>query len=35
MFQRGPNPGPPAGPEYDTVGYGLSEPFTVTRTVLR
>lgn len=33
MFHRGPIPGPPAGTEYHTVGYGLSEPFTVERIV--
>jgi hypothetical protein len=27
MFQRGPNPGPPPGEAYSTVGYGLFEPF--------
>jgi len=27
MFQHGPNPGPPAGTEYSTVGYGLRAPF--------
>jgi hypothetical protein len=27
MFQRAPMSGPPPGSEYDTVGYGLSEPF--------
>jgi hypothetical protein len=29
MFQRGPNPGPPPGQSYSTVGYGLFEPFTL------
>ncbi len=28
-FQRGPNPGPPPGDQYSTVGYGLSEPFVL------
>jgi hypothetical protein len=27
MFQKAPDPGPPAGGEYDTVAYGLSQPF--------
>jgi hypothetical protein len=31
MFQKAPNPGPPAGGEYATVGYGLFEPFVVRR----
>jgi hypothetical protein len=29
MFQRGPNPGPPPGEAYSTVGYGLFEPFVL------
>ncbi len=29
MFQHGPNPGPPPGSKYSTVGYGLFEPFTL------
>ena len=29
MFQTGPNPGPPSGREYATVGYGLFEPFVL------
>lgn len=29
MFQRGPNPGPPPGAGYSTVGYGLFEPFVL------
>jgi hypothetical protein len=29
MFQRGPNPGPPPGEGYSTVGYGLLEPFVL------
>jgi hypothetical protein len=29
MFQRGPNPGPPPGANYSTVGYGLFEPFVL------
>ncbi len=31
MFQKGPNPGPPPGVEYATVGYGLFEPFALTQ----
>jgi hypothetical protein len=27
QFQTGPSPGPPAGSEYSTVGYGLFAPF--------
>jgi hypothetical protein len=27
MFTKGPQPGPPPGEEYSTVGYGLFEPF--------
>ncbi len=27
MFQRGPETGPPPGSQYDTIGYGLLEPF--------
>jgi hypothetical protein len=27
MFQKGPASGPPPGTSYDTVGYGLFEPF--------
>jgi len=27
MFTKGPQPGPPAGQEYSTVGYGLFKPF--------
>jgi hypothetical protein len=33
MFQRGPNPGPPPAMEYDTVGYGLFEPFQLKQTM--
>lgn len=29
MFQKGPANGPPPGAEYDTVGYGLFEPFAL------
>jgi hypothetical protein len=29
MFQKAPSPGPPAGKDYSTVGYGLMEPFTL------
>ncbi len=28
-FQQGPKTGPPAGPQYDTLGYGLFEPFVL------
>jgi len=31
MFQKGPPHGPPPGDEYDTVGYGLFEPFLLER----
>jgi len=31
MFQKGPNPGPPPGSQYSTVGYGLFEPFVLVR----
>ncbi|MHC4365432.1 MAG: glycosyl hydrolase [Planctomycetota bacterium] len=31
MFQRGPETGPPPGEQYDTVGYGLFEPFKLHR----
>ena len=30
-FQRGPNPGPPSGAQYSTVGYGLLAPFELQR----
>jgi hypothetical protein len=33
MFQKGPNPGPPPGSRYSTVGYGLFAPFVLTRTL--
>ena len=33
MFQHGPNPGPPPGKDYHTVGYGLFQPFTLTQMV--
>jgi hypothetical protein len=29
MFQKAPNPGPPPGPDYDTVAYGLAQPFSL------
>ncbi|MBX7257910.1 MAG: hypothetical protein K1Y02_16225 [Candidatus Hydrogenedentes bacterium] len=29
MFRKGPVPGPPAGTEYSTLGYGLFTPFRV------
>jgi hypothetical protein len=32
MFQRGPETGPPPGTAYDTIGYGLFEPFSVVQT---
>lgn len=31
-FHVGPNPGPPAGESYSTVGYGLFEPFVLRQT---
>jgi len=31
MFQRGPEEGPPAGVQYQTVAYGLFEPMQVKR----
>jgi hypothetical protein len=33
MFQKAPNPGPPAGNEYHTVGYGLLGPFVLKQVV--
>jgi hypothetical protein len=30
-FQKGPATGPPPGAQYDTIDYGLFEPFTLTR----
>lgn len=33
MFQKGPNPGPPPGKDYDTVGYGLFQPFVLQQVV--
>ena len=30
-FQRGPNPGPPAGSQYSNVAYGLFEPFVLVQ----
>lgn len=35
MFQKGPNPGPPAGKDYDTVGYGLFETFAVKHSFMQ
>lgn len=32
-FQKAPESGPPAGNSYDTIDYGLFEPFTLTQTV--
>ena len=29
MFHQGPETGPPAGAAYDTLGYGLFEPFVL------
>jgi len=29
MFQRGPENGPPPGSSYDTISYGLFEPFVL------
>ena len=29
MFRRGPEPGPPPGKQYHTLGYGLFEPFAL------
>jgi len=33
MFQKGPNPGPPPGEAYSTVGYGLFEPFVLKQAI--
>ena len=33
MFQNAPNPGPPPGASYSTVGYGLFEPFALVQAV--
>ncbi len=35
MFSIGPENGPPPGERYSTVGYGLFEPFTLKKAVLR
>ncbi len=35
MFQKAPNPGPPPGGDYSTVGYGLFAPFTVVQVVTK
>ena len=35
MFHAGPNPGPPAGLNYSTVGYGLFAPFQLRQFVTR
>ncbi|NQU21092.1 MAG: hypothetical protein HQ567_07400, partial [Candidatus Nealsonbacteria bacterium] len=32
MFRNGPEPGPPPGKQYHTLGYGLFEPFVLKRT---
>ena len=29
MFQKGPKTGPPPGSQYDTIDYGLFEPFNL------
>jgi hypothetical protein len=34
-FQKGPNPGPPAGNSYSTVGYGMFQPFTLEQVSLK
>jgi hypothetical protein len=31
MFRNGPRTGPPAGEQYETIGYGLFEPFELHR----
>ncbi|UCF42769.1 MAG: hypothetical protein JSV99_09280 [Planctomycetota bacterium] len=31
MFKNGPRTGPPAGEQYETIGYGLFEPFELHR----
>jgi len=33
MFQKAPDPGPPAGTSYSTVGYGLFEPFALVQAM--
>jgi hypothetical protein len=33
MFQKAPNPGPPAGSQYSTVGYGLFQSFELLHSV--
>jgi hypothetical protein len=33
MFQKAPNPGPPPGSQYSTVGYGLFQPFELWHSV--
>ena len=33
MFQQGPETGPPPGEKYDTLPYGLFEPFTLRNSV--
>ncbi len=33
MFQNGPKDGPPPGASYDTIGYGLLEPFVLKQIV--
>jgi hypothetical protein len=32
-FQKAPENGPPAGSTYDTIDYGLFEPFTLRQIV--
>ena len=33
MSQKAPSPGPPAGGEYSTVGYGLYETFVLLQAI--
>jgi hypothetical protein len=33
MFQQGPSTGPPPGKDYDTIGYGLFQPFVLEQAV--
>jgi hypothetical protein len=33
MFQKAPNPGPPPGSQYSTVGYGLFKTFELLHSV--
>jgi hypothetical protein len=34
MFQKAPNPGPPAASQYSTAGYGWFQPFELLHSVL-